>query len=111
MYYRNGREAKVGDRVVGRCYNTKGLVAGTLVSVTPGTDACSAKVGFLETWTPEAQPLMSVGSGLVAVQGTEQHGGAGKLAVTVFREDYTECKNLLHVDDVAKDGALLAEVA
>jgi hypothetical protein len=108
MHYRNGREAKVGDRVVGRCFNTKGLVAGTLVSLTPGPDACSAKVGFVVLHTNlEGLVLLRA----VAFQGTEQHGSAGPRAVAVYEEDYTECKNLLHADDVARDGVLLVPLA
>jgi hypothetical protein len=119
MHYRNGREAKVGDRVVGRCFNTQGLVAGTLVSLTPGPDACSAKVAFLETFPltqlqrSEVRSPGFVGTAdkIVSIQGTEHHGNYGVVAATVAREDYTECKNLLHADDVAAVGALLAEVA
>lgn len=119
MHYRNGREAKVGDRVVGRCFNTKGLVAGTLVSLTPGPDACSAKVGFLKTFPVtevtnasfEAAGFVGTTDRVCAIQGTEQHGMYGPLAVTKYVEDYSEAKNLLHADDVAAVGALLAEVA
>jgi hypothetical protein len=101
MHYKNGRQAKVGDAVVGRTFNTGNrAIAGTLVTLTPGPDACSAKVGFLETRTVSAMSAMH-GAGLhvVSVQGTEQHGNAGELEVIFYREDYTECKNLLHADD------------
>ena len=101
MHYRNGREAKVGDLVVGRTYNVMGLVAGTLVSLTPGLDTCSAKVGFVKTvLLKEAQSVLSGAPHLAVLQGTQQHGGAGPLAVSVYSEDYTEAGNLLHADDV-----------
>lgn len=108
MHYKNGREAKVGDRVVGTTYNRKDQVAGTLVSLTPGTDQCSAKVGYLETVALEnihnktygAVGFVSPADKIVIIQGTEQHGMYGKLATTIYREDYTQCSNLLHVDDV-----------
>jgi hypothetical protein len=107
MHYRNGREAKVGDPVVGTTYNRKGQVAGTLVSLTPGTDTCSAKVGFLETIPLSDVQRVSYGapgfvSGadkVVAIQGTEQHGAYGPSAITVYREDYTHAGNLWHADD------------
>jgi hypothetical protein len=108
VHYRNGREAKVGDRVVGRCYNTTGLVSGTLVSLTPGPDTCSAMVGFLETRVGST-PLAWGTCQPVIVQGTEQHGAKEPLAATMYKQDFTECKNLLHVEDVAADGALLAK--
>lgn len=107
MHYANGREAKVGDRVVGRCYNTKGLVTGTLVSVTPGPDVCSAMVGFLDTRIG-GTPLDWGSNRPVIVQGTQNHGATEPLAATFYLQDYTECKNLLHADDVPADGALLA---
>ena len=43
MHYKNGKEAKVGDRVVGHdcCGN---VVAGILGSITPGTETCNGNV-------------------------------------------------------------------
>jgi hypothetical protein len=108
MHYRNGREAKVGDRVVGRTYNEKGQVAGTLISLTPGQDSCSAKVGYLELVPLDraqsdefkASSVGFCGSDkIVAIQGTENHGNAGPVAVTRYREDYTHAQNLWHADD------------
>ena len=43
MHYKNGREAKVGDQVVGRdCCNR--VLAGVLVEITPGTNTCNGRV-------------------------------------------------------------------
>lgn len=109
MHYRNGREAKVGDRVVGRCYNTKGLVAGTLFSVTPGPDNCSATVAFIES-RPGATPLDWGTGSPIKVIGSSNHGAKEPLQALVYREDYTHCGNLLHADDVARDGGLLADL-
>lgn len=108
MHYRNGREAKVGDLVVGRCYNTKGLVAGTLVSITPGMDSCSAKVAWQTTKI--LPTLDGAHFGIGVLHGTAQHFSGGQLAITQCRDDYTECKNLLHVDDLASNAAVLAEI-
>ncbi|HAR46245.1 MAG TPA: hypothetical protein DCS05_08795 [Nitrospiraceae bacterium] len=100
MHYKNGREAKVGDKVVGTVFNTKGIIAGTLVSLTPGTDACSAMVGFIDLETDFTYPSTLQGIYTpVRIQGTEQHGSAGPLAVSGYKQDYTECKNLLHAED------------
>jgi hypothetical protein len=110
MHYRNGREAKVGDPVVGRTYNRKGLQAGTLVSVTPGPDTCSAMVAVIVV-KPGATPLAWGTNKPVHVMGVSHHGSQEPLAAQVHDMDYTECKNLLHADDVASVGALLAEAA
>lgn len=108
MHYKNGREAKVGDSVVGRCYNTEGLVSGTLLSITPGNDACSALVGFLSLHLADGPQPYNVQ--LVKYQGTQQHGGAGPKALTYFHQDYTHCANLLHVDDLHSASELLTEL-
>ena len=103
MHYANGREAKVGDHVVGRCYNTDKLVAGVLMSVTPVPDACSALVGYLDVFPAAAQPG-GLYTALCEVHGDQQHGAAGEKKVTRFRTDYTHCANLMHVDDVVMVG-------
>lgn len=109
MHYKNGREARVGDQVVGKTYNRKDPVAGTLVTLTPGEDSCSAKVGFLTMRTfsemtrgNDDKPFC-IPYSVVAVQGTEQHGAGGVWALTSYEEDYTECGNLLHVEDAVKE--------
>ena len=43
MHYKNGREAKNGDPVIGRGYNNE-PVAGTLHSIVPGTESCNCTV-------------------------------------------------------------------
>lgn len=47
-HYKDGTEAKVGDQVVGKLYNTAGIRAGTIISITPGADSCNAQVAFVE---------------------------------------------------------------
>ncbi len=98
MHYKNGREAHVGDQVVGKTYNTGDkTIAGTLLSLTPGTDACSCVVGYLDLVEPD-----KAGTDPIQIKGTEQHFASGRQMATVFRYDYSECKNLLHADDVAQ---------
>jgi hypothetical protein len=53
-HYKDGSEAKVGDFVRGVPYNVKDSqgepreVCGTLISITPGQDACNCMVAFVE---------------------------------------------------------------
>jgi hypothetical protein len=98
MHYRNGREAKVGDPVVGITYNRKGQVAGTLISITPGPDNCSAMVAFIES-KPGATPLDWGTGSPIKVIGTSNHGAKEPLQALVYREDFTHCSNLWHADD------------
>jgi hypothetical protein len=45
MHYRNGREAKNGDKVIQLGYDGGGLVAfGVLHSATPGSDHCNGSI-------------------------------------------------------------------
>lgn len=86
MRYMNGRLAKVGDKVVGTCFNTldengkKRIVSGTLVSVTPGNDSCSAMVAFVEVYPAEVGKI-PYNAQTCRVQGDEAHGLAGTLRV------------------------------
>lgn len=43
MHYANGREAKVGDQVVGKDYLGR-IVSGTLVAIAPGQQSCNGAV-------------------------------------------------------------------
>jgi hypothetical protein len=109
MHYANGREAKVGDQVVGRTCNVNGkMMAGTLVTLTPGGDQCSAKVGYLHVVPLANIRVVRRLPGVVRVQGTELHGMGGVMAATLYCEDYTYVAKLLHADDVAQDGGMLA---
>jgi hypothetical protein len=69
MHYKNGREAKVGDPVIGTAYNTKGVIVGRMVSITPGSASCNCTVAF-------------VGD-----------------AVKPVKEDYSQCDNFFHAED------------
>jgi hypothetical protein len=98
MHYRNGREAKVGDQVVGVTYNRKGQqVAGTLVALIPGEDSCSAKVGFIVVHTKIEDAVNAPRP--VAFQRTQHNGAGGEMALIEYVEDYTHAGNLWHADD------------
>jgi hypothetical protein len=108
MHYKNGREAKVGDNVVGITYNTKGkILSGTVMSITPGVDACSVLLGYLSTIPMSVGDMQCSGVTVntsVSIHGSIHHGrlGQGDAMVTIMKTDYTECKNLLHVEDLFK---------
>jgi hypothetical protein len=105
-HYKNGRQAKVGDPVIGTVFNTKGTVSGTLMSVTPGSDFCSCLVGFLVTnpigvdaAMDSAPPMAAVNKLRPVGHKSEQHGTVGQDMSTYFCQDYSECKHLYHADD------------
>jgi len=45
-HYSTGDEAKVGDVVRGKPYNTEHEVIGVVTGITPGSDACNLRVAF-----------------------------------------------------------------
>ncbi|HEX7687366.1 MAG TPA: hypothetical protein VF453_06655 [Burkholderiaceae bacterium] len=47
MHYKDGREAKVGDLVKGKVYNTPGVVVGVMLGITPGAPTCNCRVGIV----------------------------------------------------------------
>lgn len=47
-HYADGTEAKVGDQVTGKLYNSEGIKAGVIISITPGQESCNAQVQFSE---------------------------------------------------------------
>lgn len=62
MHYMNGREAKVGDSVVGK--DTDGRIfAGVLHTITPGSDTCNGGVfRFVQVEGPAYGMVMANGS-------------------------------------------------
>jgi hypothetical protein len=44
MHYKDGTEAKLGDVVKGEGYNVKGVIVGTVVHLTPGSEACNIQI-------------------------------------------------------------------
>ena len=99
MHYKNGREAIVGDRVIGRTYNQKDVVVGTLLSITPGAASCNCMVGYIKV---RELPITPGGLQVVKVMGTENHGFSGKWSALVYEEDYTQCDHLLNAEDAAE---------
>lgn len=119
--YRNGRAAKVGDHVVGRTYNTDGIVAATLVAITPLAEYCNCEVEFIAVApvTVEPPPLGGIScirprmamQGASRLERTENHGMAGPHAMRFTCRDYGEIKAFLHVDDLAALALAMPAVA
>lgn len=47
-HYSDGTEARIGDLVVGKPYNTPRVVAGVVMSVTPKAESCNLQVAFTD---------------------------------------------------------------
>ena len=77
-HYADGTEAKVGDAVTGVFCNTSGVRAGTIISITPGTEVCNAQIQFTvaeECGSSDAVPQMKMGEPR-QVRG-QRHGSEG----------------------------------
>lgn len=58
MHYKNGREVKIGDQVVGKDWQGN-AVAGIVVKTTPGADACN--IGVIPAPTNGGIPTYTAG--------------------------------------------------
>lgn len=99
-HYKDGTEAKVGDHVTGPLYNSPGIKAGTIVSITPGQDSCNAMVQFVEAVPAEGpKPRMAVGGANSIAQRIfgEQHGSSGPPFDLCVCNDYCETRALTKV--------------
>lgn len=123
MHYANGREAKVGDLVVGYAYNTivratpvsepsemKKLV-GTLVKAVPDSATCNAEIEWVESCPLLGmsfdRPRMAQGEPRIYI--TPQ----GEIRGHFVCRDYTHVGALLHVEDaiwLLADGSALRPV-
>ena len=107
MHYKNGTHAKVGDQVVGKVYNTDGIVAGTLVSITPGVDSCNCLVRFITAlpyFAIEAEgesriPRMAIPPMSCTLVKSEVHGTEGPEFAIYECQDYSACSELLRADE------------
>lgn len=103
-HYVDGTEAKVGDFVTGKPYNTDHVVAGTVVSISPETDSCNMEVAYLEV-----VPAPAVGSEVLyktrrmnkqkdlETRGNQNHGSAGDQVTTVYCRDYAAVKEFTKI--------------
>lgn len=114
-HYKDGTEARVGDQVAGKLYNTPGVRAGTIISITPGVESCNAMVGFVvavpadnraSVQDPGSPIRMAVHdkAGDTAnirsrtVRG-EQHGAAGATYDLIECADYCAINELTKLSD------------
>jgi hypothetical protein len=90
MYYKNGREAKVGDIAVGPTYNRKGTQIGVITSITPGTETCNCHL-------TTSFDFLVVGYNNAVVLAPKKLDASNG-----YDYDYSELKNLLHIEDYIK---------
>jgi hypothetical protein len=92
-HYSDGTEAKIGDLVVGKPYNVGRVVAGEVVSVTPGTESCNLQVAFAE----EVDPTTMYGA-VAAYAHQKGIVGDQRRAFLSARTDYGETRafTLIH---------------
>lgn len=92
MHYKSGTEARVGDHVIGKPYNTEHQVAGTVVSLTPGAIACNLQVEFITSIkiaTETALPRMRAPEAMQPrFSKSENHGCAGPEHARFICRDY-----------------------
>ena len=69
MHYKNGREAKAGDPVIGKTYNRVGTQIGKIISINESSTTCNCTMAI-------------IGDVLRPLQ-----------------EEYTQCDCLFHADD------------
>ncbi len=111
-HYKDGTEAKVGDQVIGKLFNTDGIRAGTIISITPGSESCNAQVQFTEAamyGSSDKVPRMALcaGGALVPprdVQGVN-HGTEGPVFQLFTCVDYCDVSGLTRADRVGPPGA------
>ncbi len=116
-HYADGTKAQIGDQVVGKLYSTDGIVAGTIVSITPNADSCNAMVQYTRVLPVDAvtvdglahwkatgcKPLMAVewsenGSTPVhRVKKTRNHQSDGDEVALVVCADYCQINQLTKV--------------
>lgn len=92
MHYKNGREAHVGDPVVGVGYNHKEMIAGTLVGITPGATSCNCRVLINTTYAVEKSPRETA---LFVCQSME----GGSPVLVQQQTEYSQCDFLMHATD------------
>jgi hypothetical protein len=83
-HYADGTEAKLGDHVRGKPYNTPHEVTGVVVGVVPDSESCNVRVAFARPLKDGEPPHRAV-----LVGGYDPKGGTQPVAVDV---DYGETK-------------------
>lgn len=101
-HYKDGSQAKVGDHVIGRLYNSgPEPKAGIIISITPGVESCNAQVQFTEARPVDhtgssARPGMALAGDPRIVKG-EAHGSSGPTFALYTCADYCATNELTKV--------------
>lgn len=88
-HYSDGTEAKVGDTVYGKPYNTPHKVTGVVVGITPDQDECNLRVVFAQKAGDLAYGVAAFNDGLgtpIVTVRLERDYGATKEFSLIHRE-------------------------
>jgi hypothetical protein len=107
-HYKDGTTAQIGDQVFGKLYNTEGVRAGTIVSITPDVDSCNCMVEFLVSSSVSDDgmsvlPRMAIADtdglpgGRKRRVKTQTHGSSGPEADVYVCRDYCAINELTRV--------------
>lgn len=104
-HYKDGTEAKIGDQVFGKLYNTEGVRCGTIISITPGSESCNAQVQFtdvqpyLKSIADGASPIprMALYPPSPRIVKTRNHGTEGEEVALYDCVDYCAINELTKV--------------
>ncbi len=91
MHYKNGRDIKVDEIVVGRTHNSEGyLRVGVVLELMPAMGPCNVKLMLLGAWS-----LLASGAAMLK---TTVHFD-GKPLILKTGIDYADAKELYRIDD------------
>jgi hypothetical protein len=102
MHYKNGREVKLGDPVVGTGYNLKGVIVGTVVGLVPGQSSRNIRIAVPRTEVREDGKFISGASGMYYRETYPSEGPS--VMVTPYIE-YGQTDAFLHAEDALKVAA------
>lgn len=75
-HYRDGTEARVGDRARGPNHGHGKPVEGIVASITPGADSCDCRLAYPVIYRPggrqDAAPVISVATGWATLSDLER---------------------------------------
>ena len=99
-HYKDGTEAKVGDVIRGKPYNTPREIVGVVLSVTPNTESCNCVVAFVETQDCTNEEVQAVQKHVGYSAFQFQHVGDGFKKI-VGKADHGETKAFEKIADAA----------
>jgi hypothetical protein len=72
-HYADGTAAQLGDQVKGKPYNTPHDVVGTIVSITPNSEACNCQVAFVEVTDLPVVPTVPAPGIMIGTRSNGSH--------------------------------------